>query len=218
MSPEHLARLQTLFRIGEHNPIALRVIAPSTFNLPVRNLMFSASNYPDVMARWAAFAQEANRLNAEGYNIYTCLNPIRPEFDGAAVTDGDIECRRLLLIDLDRAETHDGPATDEEIHLASLTAEKIHTWMRKHHGEEAARVMSGNGVHLLYPLADLPNDDASKSACRDLLKNLGKEFNTKDIKVDTTVHNASRITKVPGTVARKGTETPERPFREAMFL
>lgn len=218
MSPEHLACLQELFQIGELNPITLRAIAPSTFNLHIRNLTFTASDFADVMTRWAAFAHEANRLNAEGYNIYTCLNPIRPEFDGAAVSDGDIECRRLLLIDLDRAETHDGPATDEEIHLASLTAEKIQTWMRKHHGDEAARVMSGNGIHLLYRLADLPNDEASKSACRDLLKNLGKEFNTKDIKVDTTVHNASRITKVPGTIARKGTEAPERPFRKAMFL
>ena len=109
MTSQHIQQLQALFRVGQENPITLRAIGGG----PVENLTFCAREYPALEDRWAAFAADADRLNSARYNIYTCLNPIKPEFAGKAgeaVTDADISCRRLFLIDLDRA----GSAKAEE--------------------------------------------------------------------------------------------------------
>lgn len=215
MTPEHLAAMQSLFQIDELRPIALRAIGPK---LPPQNLHFGAAEYPVIADRWEAFSQQALLLNAQRYNIYTCLNPIVADFNADAVTDNDIACRRLLLIDLDRAGSCKDPATDDEIRDAFAVADKIEDWFRSQSDAKPTRVMSGNGIHLYYPLHDLPNDSATRDCCRSLLRELGERFDTETIKVDTSVSNAGRITKVPGTVAYKGTKTAERPFRQASFL
>jgi len=51
-----------------------------------------------------------------------------------------------------------------------------------------------------------------------LLKQLAAEFDNATVKIDTTVFNASRITKVVGTIARKGMESQGRPYRMAQVL
>lgn len=215
MTQEELQQLQALFRIGERNPITLRAIRKGQ---PAINLNFHATDYPKVEDRWAAFAAEAGRLNAGGYNIYTCLNPIKPEFAGSAVSDKDIACRRLLLIDLDRAGDTKLPATNDEIHAAMGVSCRIEERVTSLLGEAPTRIMSGNGIHLYLPLADLPNDIRSSAMCKAVLESLAADFDTADVKVDPLVHNASRITKVLGTVAYKGQATDERPYRKAMIL
>jgi hypothetical protein len=57
-----------------------------------------------------------------------------------------------------------------------------------------------------------------------MLEALAKRYDTATVKVDTGVYNASRITKVPGTIARKGVEVEdptginERCYRMASVL
>lgn len=215
MTPEELQQLQALFRIGERNPITLRAIRKG---YPAINQNFRATDYTRVEDRWAAFAAEAGRLNAGGYNIYTCLNPITPEFTGFAVSDKDIACRRLLLIDLDRAGDTTAPATDYEVQAALTVSCRIEERVVSLAGVAPTRIMSGNGVHLYVPLADLPNDQRSRSKCKAVLESLAADFDTAEVKVDPTVCNASRITKVLGTVAYKGKATDERPYRKAVML
>jgi hypothetical protein len=77
--------------------------------------------------------------------------------------------------------------------------------------------MSGNGWHLYYRLDQLSNDDDTKSLIHNVLKLLAKRFNNSVVNIDTVVYNASRITKVPGTVMRKGEETEDRPYRKAVM-
>ena len=214
MTFQNMSQLQDLFRVGPENPITLRAIGGGA----VENLMFAAQTYPSVDDRWAAFAVEAERLNSAGYNIYTCLNPIKPEFAGVAVSDNDISCRRLLLIDLDRAGSPKVPATDDEIRLAFDVSENIQAWFEEREGVVPTRALSGNGIHLYYQLDDLPNDDTSHMACKALLSTLAATFDTSEVKVDKVVHNASRITKVPGTKAYKGQAGPDRPYRTAVIL
>lgn len=216
-------KLQALFRIGPDNPISLRAIWPYD-KRPARNPIFTARQYPDVRQRWRAALGSGLKLNDAGFNVYTIMNPVRPDFSSGAVSGPDIICRRLLLIDLDRTETGKQtetgkrPATEEEIAHASAVADRIEGWMRANDEVPAARVMSGNGIHLYFRLDDLPNDTHSDQICRQFLLNLADEFNTPTIKIDTGVWDAPRITKLPGTFARKGQETPERPYRRAMFL
>ena len=78
------------------------------------------------------------------------------------------------------------------------------------------QVMSGNGWHLYYILEQLENTDDSRDLVQLILNILAKEFNNKKVKIDEAVYNASRITKVPGTIMRKGEAVPDRPYRMAV--
>ena len=78
--------------------------------------------------------------------------------------------------------------------------------------------MSGNGYHLYYELNKMPNDEKTKRLAEGILHELANKFNNNIVAVDTCVFNASRISKVPGTIARKGPNTTERPHRMAVVL
>jgi hypothetical protein len=74
---------------------------------------------------------------------------------------------------------------------------------------------SGNGWHLLYPL-DLPNDKQTKEVVKGVLDGLASMFDDEKVKIDTAVHNASRITRLYGTMNRKGDEdTTHYPHRRS---
>ena len=220
-----LVKMWTIFQIGQTNPISLRAISPkgAPTPLPPKNLTFNASEFPDVDARKQAFADAALRLNEIGYNCYIVLNQISTDFEGdrhnnIAVSDKDIASRQLLLIDLDRTGILGAPASDSEVAQAADVAEKISTHLASLYCLKPMKVMSGNGIHLYVPLDDIPNNAESKVCCQSLLKALANRFDTATIKVDQSVYNASRITKVPGTIARKGSEIADRPFRMARVL
>jgi hypothetical protein len=76
--------------------------------------------------------------------------------------------------------------------------------------------MSGNGHHLYYVLQDVPNTPEATSTVHQVLQNLAARFDNANVKIDTSVFNASRITKVPGTIMRKGAESLLRPYRMAV--
>jgi len=78
--------------------------------------------------------------------------------------------------------------------------------------------MSGNGYHLYYILDNLPNTQEVTEAIRNALNSLAIRFDNEHVHIDTNVYNASRITKVPGTIMRKGEESPGRPYRRAVVL
>lgn len=165
------------------------------------------------------FETDATRFNEQGFNVYVVMNPINPLARlGSAAKDQDILCRRLLLVDIDRATGTEVPATAEEIARAEIAAEAVRTHVARRWGwgQPVAQVMSGNGVHLYYRLAAWPNTDASHEIVRDLLRELAVLVDDDHVRVDRSVANASRITKVPGTIMRKGQESEGRPFRLAV--
>lgn len=210
-----LAQAWTIFHVGPDDPLHLRAI----WGERARNLTFRPTIYPDPADRRRAFEEAALDLNGRGYNIYTTVNAVQPSFagdehNGLAVADQHIVSRRYLLIDIDRAETSD-PATDDEIDEIFAVAHEIERQLFYSKGAEPMTVCSGNGAHVYLPLANLPNDDASKLLCQRALRALAAKYDTASVKVDTSVFNASRIVKVPGTIARKGQETEERPYRMA---
>ena len=156
-------------------------------------------------------------MNSLGYNIYIVMNTIKESFRGKSVGDADIRHRDLLLIDIDRVEKLTAPATDDEIEAARLVADSIKAFMEERGWSDPIRVMSGNGHHLYYRLQGTPNDEASERMIQSALFTLAQRFDTDIVKVDTVVFNASRITKVPGTIARKGPESKGRPYRMAVL-
>ena len=157
-------------------------------------------------------------MNELGYNIYIVMNPIKPDFSGSAATDADILYRDLVLIDIDRVEKKKEPATDAEIEAAKQLAENVMVFLNGQDWPKPIRAMSGNGHHLYYVIPEIQNDDDSKKYVQELLNSLAVEFDNEKVKIDTSVFNASRITKVVGTVARKGKESEGRPYRMAVIL
>lgn len=65
---------------------------------------------------------------------------------------------------------------------------------------------------------DLPNNDDSKNLIANFLKSISKRLSDDHVAVDISVHNASRITKLYGTPARKGQDRPDRPHRLSKLL
>ena len=213
-----------LFSVGQNNPLQLRAISPkgAPCKLLPRNITFTASAYPNIADRKNAFEREALRLNGLGYNIYIVMNPIKPGFRGdenneVAVKDIDIECRALLLIDIDRAHAVD-PIHEDEVDDLLAFAFQIEQYLTERGYADIISVFSGNGIHYYLPLDGLPNDDKSKEYCQVTLRALASKFDSDIYKVDTSVYNAARITKFPGTTARKGIESDERPYQIAALI
>jgi replicative DNA helicase len=135
--------------------------------------------------------------------------------------DADVHARRWLLVDVDPQRPKDTNATDAELAAARTTADAVQQHLRGAGWPQPVRLMSGNGWHLLWRV-DLPADDGG--LVRRVLQALAARFNTPEqvkteqVKVDVANYNPARITKVAGTVARKGPHTPERPQRVARLL
>lgn len=144
--------------------------------------------------------------------VYLTLNPVRSDLLARAANrlkrrapettaDGDILARRWLLIDVDPVRPSGVSATDEELELARQRASAIYVFLSTLGWPEPIVAMSGNGYHLLYPI-DLAVDD--NELVRRVLAAIAEHFDDARIATDRSVHNPARITKVIGTVARKG--------------
>ena len=214
------SELWLILSSDDKRPLSLRAIWPKHLKpcRPAQNVTFTAQGFPSGQDRRLAFDAKASELNATGYNVYVVMNPIREDFTRGAVRDADIAFRDLLLIDIDRAGATDCPASEDEMASAYRLADQVVADPALDGLQLLARVMSGNGVHLYYHLGGMPNDDASKRALQELLQLLARKFDNDAVQIDPSVFNASRITKVPGTIARKGEESLGRPYRMARVL
>lgn len=215
-----IKKMWQIIGTNDSSVLELRAIWPAAIEptRPAFTTHFRASNHGGIDACKSAFEAEALRLNAIGYNIYVVMNPIKPTFTGNAAEDNDIAHRDLLLIDIDRAQTAKQPATDEEVESAKQLADTVMAYLETMEWPDPIRVMSGNGHHLYYVMPDFANDDESKQCVKRLLKTLSRKFDNETVKIDTSVYNASRVTKVVGTIARKGLESEGRPYRMARVI
>ena len=143
--------------------------------------------------------------------VYYTLNPIPAGLDHPARV-GDVLVRRWLLIDVDPVRPADTSTTDGEHELAHRKAEAVAAYLDGQQWPAPVVIDSGNGWHLLYRI-DLPANDLARVLCRSALVALAQRFDDDAAKVDRSVHNASRIAKLPGTWARKGPSTSDRPHR-----
>ena len=183
-----------------------------------KSMLFPLRDYDTQESRQEEVERVAQKLNEGGMNIYVVMNTIRADFCFGSAKDTDIEHRDWLLIDIDRAESAKCPATDEEIRAAEELADQVVEFMTRKGWSEPFRIMSGNGCHLYYRLNALENDDQSKVLLKTLISGLGDRFDNNVVKIDRSVFNASRITKVVGTKAYKGQNSVDRPYRIARLI
>ncbi len=214
-----IKKLWQVIGTGTSSIIELRALWPKGIEpkQPPSTKHFRAKDYSNMEVLKDAFEQEALRLNTAGYNIYAVMNPVTDSFHGRNATDADISFRDLLLIDIDKVGFPNQPSTDAEVEAARELADKVSEWLEQKSWGEPIRVMSGNGHHLYYVLKDMPNTPEVTASIKKLLQGLAKQFNNEVVKIDTSVYNASRITKVVGTIARKGPATEVRPHRMAVL-
>jgi hypothetical protein len=160
--------------------------------------------------------------------VYLTLNPCNPALlaraanrlqDHAQVTtsDTDILRRRWLLIDFDPVRPAGISSTNREHGRAIAAACGAWDDLRGAGFPDPVVADSGNGAHLLYRL-DLPNDSGATDLVRGILGGVAAHCAPDDIAIDQTVFNASRITKLYGTMACKGDNLPDRPHRRSRLL
>jgi hypothetical protein len=127
--------------------------------------------------------------------------------------------RRWILIDCDPVRPSGISSTDAEHGAALARARTIRDALVADGWPSAGIVLadSGNGGHVLARV-DLPNDKESFTLVQRALKALALFFDDERVKVDVSVANAGRITKLYGTLVRKGDNLPERPHRRSRLL
>jgi len=138
---------------------------------------------------------------------------------GNCTSDEFVPKRSFLPVDVDpvkpKAYQHQ-PATNEESAAAGRLTDEIVTAMRTNGWPDPYRLHSGNGRQLFYSI-DLPNDSESTLFIKSVLRKLDKDFSNEFAIIDTSVFNASRMMRTPGTLNCKGNDTEERPWRMAHF-
>lgn len=164
--------------------------------------------------------------SAKGF--FFTMNPVNPALlarsfnrftdaqSGSTTSDTNIVRRRWLLLDFDPTRPSNISATDEEKALAHALLLQVVAFLKEEGWPDPIIADSGNGSHALYSV-DLPADSG---LIEKVLKALDKRFSTAAVKIDTSVHNASRIIKLYGTKAAKGDNCPElgRPHRLSQII
>ncbi len=214
----HAHEIWVLFPETDSLALEIRAIWPKGIkpSLGVKSHCFCSSNYEDLAAFRTAVETYVTQMNRQGFNMYATLNPLRLGLGlTQAASDSDITCRRRLLIDIDRDSGKEHPASDTELEAAGDLAGEIDAYLQGLGWPNPVRLISGNGHHLVYRLADLANSAEVTASIRDFLAILKSRFSRNGFSVDTSVSNASRVTKLPGTYVRRGTEIGNRLYRLA---
>jgi hypothetical protein len=166
--------------------------------------------------------------DGKAMGIYATLNPVNPALLARATnrliprakvttSDTDILRREWLLIDCDPVRPAGISATDAVHATAIRRAESIAAWLAEQDFPDPVLADSGNGTHLLYRVA-LANTSESTQLVKTILEVVALRFDDAVVKIDTSVFNAARLTKLYGTIAAKGDSTVERPHRRSGML
>lgn len=188
--------------------------------------------YSCIRDDWEKIFGAVKKFN-ENHNVYICLNPLKPECKskstfgevfkkikgGEGIVDEEIDEFRWLYIDIDPKRVSGIASTNIEKHNAWRLLQEIKDFMREKGFKDPVVCDSGNGYHLHYRIS-LPYSKDNQDLMRRVLLFLNEEFSTDMVDVDRKVFNAARITKLYGTVSRKGKNDVEngRPHRKSGFI
>lgn len=174
--------------------------------------------------------RDVERMDAEDkFQIYFTLNCIEDSCYGReqcekviwkpknTTTDNDIKGRYWIMIDLDPKRTAGTSSSNEEYEKAHIKSVDVYRYLMDMGFYEPVVCSSGNGWHLLLPckigISTETNDVVNK-----FLRVLSMLFSDESIDIDVKVGNPARICKLYGTMAKKGTNIPERPHRMARIV
>ena len=175
-----------------------------------------------------ALVKAAVERSGKDTGVYVTLNPVNPALlarapknqlrragNGDTTSDRDVRQRRNILIDVDPVRPAGISSTNAEHVQAIGVAWQIAADLSDAGWPEPIIADSGNGGHVIFGV-DLPVEDGG--LVKRVLERLSKKYSTAELKVDEKVFNAARISKIYGTLTKKGEDTPDRPHRMAMLL
>ena len=154
-------------------------------------------------------------LNSVNDDCYARIQRDRICIPEVTTQDSEINNYEWLFIDLDPIRAKGTSSSNEQLEKAREKAGKVVSFLKREGFEDPVIGMSGNGMHLLYKVA-LAVD--RKDIIKHFLEALDILFSDDVIKIDTVNHNPSRICKLYGTLAQKGTGTDDRPHRMAYIV
>lgn len=168
-------------------------------------------------------------LNSSDSNIYIVLNDIKPDCYSreqrnrfvtntkVQTSDNDIIGYDWLFVDVDPKRPSGVSSSDEQLQKAKETGNNIYAFMLNIGFNSPVTAMSGNGIHLLYRI-QLANSEENKALVKRCLMVLDMFFSNETVSIDKSNFNPARICKLYGTMARKGSNTPENPHRMSQLL
>lgn len=128
------------------------------------------------------------------------------------VSNDMITCRKYLLIDIDPVRETNTSSTNKELAYAESMSERVYDFLKIHGFKEPIKAMSGSGIHLLYA-CDIEANQQTDILVNNFLKILDTRFSDDKAHIDTVVGKRAQLTKLYGTIAKKGENTAERPHR-----
>lgn len=177
----------------------------------------------------AGLISELERLPENGGNVYITLQSIDNECYNreqheilrlspkVTTNDDNITDYNYLLIDFDPVRPSGVGSTNEQLQAARDRAAQVYKYLETLEFAPPLAAMSGNGFHLIYKIS-LRNTPENVKLISDCLKALDMMFSTNAVNIDTGVFNPSRVSKLYGTFACKGADTPETPYRIAHIV
>lgn len=156
-----------------------------------------------------------------GRSVYIVLNPTSlPPLPIASGQQGtretDVPVRRHFLIDCDPVRQNK-LATDQQHSLAVTQARLAKAFLEGEGFDNIILASSGNGAHLLVPVADLPNTPEVKEAIHRTQRVVAQKFSTRDVNIECFADSA-RLTRAYGTMNRKSPETEVLKWRRSKIL
>jgi hypothetical protein len=172
--------------------------------------------------------KQMDTVDLRGTNIFYSLNYINDDcycreqkdcfrVNTTTTSDTDIDSFQWLLIDLDPVRKKGISSTKEELMKAYDLARRVIEYLRDRQWPAPVMALSGNGIHLLYGIF-LKNTEDNASILERCLKALNLIFSDQYVEIDTSVFNPSRVSKLYGSTAQKGSDTKERPHRMARII
>lgn len=161
--------------------------------------------------------------------IYIVMNEIDPDcyarpqcekfVKGPKATskDDEIVRRRFLLCDFDPVRMANTSSTEEQFEKAHAKAQDVYRFLRESGFPDMVVAISGNGWHLLVP-CDLPCDDGTDTIVKGFYSYMASRFSDGDVEFDQKVFNPARITKMYGTLSKKGANLPTNPWRQSKIV
>lgn len=167
--------------------------------------------------------EQLKTVNLNNVNVYITLQQLSDEMfsriqsnhfmAGVETTsDNNIIGYKWFFVDLDPVRASGVSSSDDELKEAQALGHRVYEYLKDCGFEEPVIAMSGNGMHLLYRIR-LKNTNENKLLIQKCLNALSMMFDTDKVKIDTANFNPSRICKLYGTLAQKGTNSEKRPHR-----